>query len=115
MKRISTLVLTLCLIFGGGAQAAALEVVPSGVMDFVFVYSSGPLWDQGVQDDIAFDRFAARQRSRIQVDFIANENLRGVMLLRFGTWGHSGLDRNLFFRRQKRRRWQIRQNRLSGL
>ncbi|MDR1124786.1 MAG: outer membrane homotrimeric porin, partial [Deltaproteobacteria bacterium] len=70
------------------SQASALEVVPSGVMDFVFVYSNGPtVWDEpGNFTDSEFDRFSARQRSRIQIDFIANENLRGVMMLQFGRW-----------------------------
>ena len=86
MKRLATLVLALCLTLGATSQASAIEVVPSGVMDFVFVYSSGDLATAGFTEDHEFDRFTARQRSRIQVDFIANENLRGVMMLQFGTW-----------------------------
>ncbi len=89
MKRLFALVLALGLSLGAVQQARAIDVVPSGVMDFVFVYSSGALWDQGFQENPGgngFDRFGARQRSRIQIDFIANENLRGVMMLQFGTW-----------------------------
>ena len=96
MKRLATLVLALCLTLGAASQASALEVVPSGVMGFVFVYSNGPtVWDDAANfTDSEFDRFSARQRSRIQVDFIANENLRGVMMLQFGpwTWGDGGAE-----------------------
>jgi hypothetical protein len=86
--------MALCLTLGAASQASALEVVPSGVMDFVFVYSNGPaIRDAGNNfTDDPFDRFSARQRSRIQIDFIANENLRGVLMLQFGAyvWGDGG-------------------------
>ncbi len=86
MKRSAAVLLALSLTLGLVSPAAAIEVVPSGVMDFVFVHSSGPLFYDSFQKDKEFDRFEARQRSRIQVDFIANENLRGVVMLQFGAW-----------------------------
>ena len=82
MKRTAFLILLLSL----ASPASAIEVVPSGVMDFVFVHSTGPLFYDSFQKDKEFDRFEARQRSRIQVDFIANEHLRGVVMLQFGAW-----------------------------
>jgi hypothetical protein len=58
-------------------------------MDFVFIYSNGASFEDKEQD-----HFNARVRSRIQIDFIANENLRGVLMLQIGryNWGGNALD-----------------------
>lgn len=90
MKRLATLAFTLCLslgmTWGLAASAKAIEVKPSGVMDFVFTYGNTGI---GKFQETETDHFGARTRSRIQIDFIANENLKGVLMLQMGAyeWG----------------------------
>ena len=85
MKRILTLMLGVAFILGAAAQSSALEVQVSGEMDTIFGFSDNP----GFSDDDVRDHFFARQRYRIGVDFIASENLRGVLQFQIGTmeWG----------------------------
>ncbi|MDR1125251.1 MAG: outer membrane homotrimeric porin, partial [Deltaproteobacteria bacterium] len=90
MKRIIALLLGAAFIFGSALQASALEVGVSGEMDFAFGFTD----NAGFSKDDETDHFFARQRARIQVDFVASENLRGVIQMQFGSeddqeWGSS--------------------------
>ena len=99
-KRHTKIVLTLAmltgLLFADALPAAALEVNVSGQMVFQWGFRDGydnygDYFDNEAYDTSS-DHFFARQRARIQTEFIASENLRGVLQLQFGTtnWGDSG-------------------------
>lgn len=86
MKRILTLLLAAGMVLGVYAQASALEIEAKGQFAFAFgLHSNSSFTDQ--EDD----SFFARQRIRLQADFIASENLRGVLQFQIGTkeWGNT--------------------------
>ncbi|MDL2306446.1 outer membrane homotrimeric porin [Desulfovibrio sp. OttesenSCG-928-C06] len=87
MKRILTLMLGVAFILGAATQSSAVEVQVSGEMDTIFGFSD----NSGFSKEDENDHFFARQRYRINVEFIASENLRGVMQFQIGTmeWGNA--------------------------
>lgn len=95
MKRIITLCLALCMVLGSFSQAHAIEVQASGQMDFIFGFTDNASMEK---DNDEVDHFFARQRARVAFEFIANENLKGVLQMQYGTmnWGREGaqLDAN---------------------
>lgn len=69
--------------------AHAVEVRVKGVFEYSFVYvDNGNFYDHG-WDQQSEDQFHARQRTRIQVDFVASESLRGIYFAEIGEiqWG----------------------------
>ena len=119
MKRIATLLLAVVFTFGGvfgntgAAQADGVSVTLRGAFDFAF----GPVKNAGFTrsyndsshridrddhyDDDGYriakgnrrsdDPFEARQRLRLQADFVASEYLSGVLQIEIGglDWGRS--------------------------
>lgn len=88
MKRIFALLLGAAFLFGSAVQASAIEVELSGEMDFAFGFTD----NAGFSKDDVTDHFFARQRARFQVDFIASENLRGVIMLQAGSEDDNGYE-----------------------
>ena len=90
MKRISTLLLSAALAFGAMGAAEAVELKASGYFDFAF----GHVDSETFKDSNAGkgeDTFMAKQRVRTQFNFIASENLQGVVMFEIGDhyWGQS--------------------------
>lgn len=86
MKRIMTLALSAIFVLGSIAMAQAVEVKVKGNFQFNWSYIDlggfGPDWSDT-------DHFDARQRTRVQIDFIASENLQGILMFEIGEirWG----------------------------
>ncbi len=105
MKRLMTLILTLGFVLGSIGLAQATEITANGSFDFSFGwYDNTDLFDSA-QDSKAGgsfygagggngteDHFQARQRTRLQVNFIASENVQGVVYFEIGEieWGQGG-------------------------
>ena len=92
MKKIIALALVAAFIFGGALSASATEIKAKGEFQFTFGYTDNPdLYENG-WDGRSEDGFYASQRTRIQVDFVASEMLRGVLYFEIGTlqWGRGG-------------------------
>ncbi len=92
MKRIIALALTAAFVFGSVFSAQAVEVKVKGEFKFTWAVVSkantyGFGWDGQSEDE-----FYARQRTRIQVDFVVSEVLRGVYYAEIGElqWGRAG-------------------------
>lgn len=88
MKRIITLLLAAGLVFTAAMPSQAAQVQVSGAWDFNFESSDASFGDgHGASDD-----FKARQRLNLQLDIIASESLRGVVLFEIGDtyWGVGG-------------------------
>lgn len=91
MKKIIALALVAAFIFSGALSASATEIKAKGEFQFTFGYTANPdLYDNG-WDQQSEDGFYASQRTRVQVDFVASEMLRGVLYFEIGTiqWGRS--------------------------
>lgn len=96
MKRISGLVMAAVLVFStmSAALAEGIEVQVKGHWQVSLTYMS----DQTLQSPHSrgswgdIDNYNAYQRFRTQIDFIASENLRGVLAFELGTfpWGGHG-------------------------
>jgi len=87
MKRFAVLALLAAFILGTVGVAQAVELKVSGTWRVQFNHiNNADFDDRGVT---AADKFAAMQRMRTTFEFIANENLRGVLQLEIGdlTWG----------------------------
>ena len=96
MKKLMTLVFALCLTLGIAANAAAVEIDVKGSFDFAWGWydnvapamfmSDGQTIAQGLGTE---DTFRAIQRERIQVDFVASENVKGTLYFEIGNtiWG----------------------------
>jgi hypothetical protein len=99
MKKLMTLVFALCLTLGIAANASAVEIDVKGSFDFAWgwidnmapapLQSSGQAIAQGLGTE---DKFRALQRERIQVDFVASENVKGTLYFEIGNtvWGFGG-------------------------
>ena len=84
MKRLATLLLAAGIAFGGmTGTAKAVELTANGTWQFGWTWSD--VFDNGA------DTFNAVQRMRTQFNFIASEDLRGVLMLEIGNgwWGGS--------------------------
>lgn len=76
MKRLTVLALAALMLLAAASPARALEVEVRG--DFHFAY----FWQNNAYtffDEKAADTFMARQRTRLTVEFIASEELKGVI------------------------------------
>ncbi len=91
-RRILCLLVSLLIVAMAPGLSAAVEVKVKGEYKFAFnVISHANFYDYG-WDRQSEDEFFVRQRTRIQVDFIASENLRGVYMAEIGElqWGRGG-------------------------
>lgn len=86
-RRLGIALVAACMLLAGmGLEAKAIEVKVSGEWDFAF----GWVVDgQFLKSERSDDNFSASQRFRTQIDFIASENLRGVLMFEIGDirWG----------------------------
>ncbi|MDL2306803.1 outer membrane homotrimeric porin [Desulfovibrio sp. OttesenSCG-928-C06] len=91
-KRLAALLLAGCMALGMAAQASALEVNVSGQMVYQFGIMDNYARGGGKFTDAEADHFFARQRVRLQIEFVASENLKGVLQIQNGTlyWGGDG-------------------------
>jgi hypothetical protein len=104
MKRLMTLVLALGFVLGSFGLAQATEITANGTFDFSFGwYDNFDLFDSSQDSKIGGqfygagggegteDDFQARQRTRLQVNFIASENVQGVLFFEIGEteWGYT--------------------------
>jgi hypothetical protein len=96
-RRLLTLVLAMALCLGSvvSAKADGVDIKVKGTYEFAF----GWVWNDGFSDsvnktsydDAPKDPFVARQRVRVQVNFIINEYLQGVYGLETNLlWGRDG-------------------------
>ncbi len=92
MKKLATLVLAAGLMLGAAAPAKAVDIKMSGAFDFTFQWNNENVTD-GVSGGYngSGSSSAFYQRIRTQIDIIASETLRGVIMLETGdtTWGKS--------------------------
>ncbi len=93
MKRIVTLLLAAGLVFGASSAAKAVDFKVSGYWQFGFDWTNAANNASNVAQakGAGFDRFAAGQRFRTQIDVIASENLKGVVQFEIGKtlWGQA--------------------------
>ena len=94
MKRVLALILAATFAFGGVASAqSGVDVKVRGVWDFTFGWSERSFVNSRRANDRGLDRnadnFVARHRIRTQINFIASENLQGVLMFEIGNleWG----------------------------
>ena len=92
MKRFAILALVFALVLSWAAGASASELKAKGTMQAEGVWMDN--WDFRSMEHggVSEDDFQVYERARIQFEFIANENLKGVVQLQIGTgaWGNGG-------------------------
>lgn len=98
MKRFVILAALAAMVFGTVSLASAVETTFKGQFDFAFTWGDNYATDdngngafQDMDDDgLSEDDFGARQRLRLQMDFIASEQLKGVFYIESGetVWGN---------------------------
>lgn len=91
MKRLVVLMLAAMLTFAMAAPASALEVTVRGDMHFTFYVQDKMA--ENFRQDVSRDTFFARSRVRTTIEFIASENIKGVLGLQTGNnnwWGYEG-------------------------
>ncbi|WP_319467647.1 outer membrane homotrimeric porin [uncultured Pseudodesulfovibrio sp.] len=88
MKRLIMLAV-LCAFVLSAAAASAADIKASGAFTVEAVWKSNWNFTDGSRDDVASSAFDIEQRADVVFEFIANENLKGVLFLRYGTgkWG----------------------------
>ena len=99
MKRIITLALACAFALGSVCSAQAIDMKVAGQWDFTFGWTNNVAKTGGSFIDNSdrngngknADSFAARHRVRTQIDFIASEQLAGVLLFEIGdiNWGRA--------------------------
>ncbi len=96
MKKLMTLVLAASFILGTALTASAVEITANGSFDFTWGwYTNKTLFDNNEINRAVGaagnnpEVFDARQRERLQVNFIASENVQGVVYFEIGetVWG----------------------------
>ncbi len=99
MKRIMVLSLALAFVLGAVGAAQALEMKARGNFEFAFGHASADGYAERARamgrqpgDSMQGDSWIARQRTRVQIDFIASEQLKGVLFFEIGdlNWGRNG-------------------------
>ncbi len=80
MKRLITLLLTAGMILGGAASSKAIELRATGTWQFGWSWQDTDLQRHGDSSDT----FQARTRIRPQFEFIASENLQGILQFEIG-------------------------------
>lgn len=85
MKRLIALAMLCAFVFGMAANAAAADIKATGAYQFQFMWT-----DQDFSDDNDSSNFDVAQRLRTKFEFVANENLKGVLFTEVGitTWGN---------------------------
>ena len=91
MKRLITLAIMVAFILGGFGVAQAIEFKAKGDWQIGVMGVSNP----GFDEDEDVDEFMATTRVRTTFEFIASENVKGVMRVHSGDrrWGAAGLGR----------------------
>jgi hypothetical protein len=92
MKRLILLAVLCAFVLGAAASASAADIKASGSWAIEAVWAEN--WnfkDKGTNDNNA-SVFDIHQRARTIFEFVANENLRGVLYTAYGTeqWGTNG-------------------------
>jgi hypothetical protein len=84
MKRLVMLAVLCAFVFGMAATASAADIKATGTYTFEAVWG-----DNSFDDDDQDSDFDVYQRLRTKFEFIANENLKGVLYTEVGTstWG----------------------------
>ncbi|AGW13932.1 outer membrane homotrimeric porin [Megalodesulfovibrio gigas] len=92
MERICAVALAILCGLAISTSAHAVDVKVKG--NFLFNWSYIDLGSLGSRDWSDEDHFSAKQRTRLQVDFVASENLKGIVLLEIGDtrWGDAKAD-----------------------
>lgn len=88
MKRLTLLAVLCAFVLGMAASASAAEIKASGSWAVEAVWKAN--WQFGTDAKTNnVQTFNVKQRATTSFEFIANENLKGVMQLRYGTesWG----------------------------
>ena len=90
MKRISTLILAMAFVLGSVCGAQAIDLKVKGQWDFAFGWVDNKKL-VNKDDDKGNDPFYATQRVRTQINFIASEQLQGVLMFEIGNldWGRA--------------------------
>ncbi len=88
MKKLVVLAVLAAFILGTAGFASAIELQAKGNWRVHFNYFN----TRDYNSDSEIDKFRAMQRARVQFEFIASENLKGVLHLESGntTWGAPG-------------------------
>jgi hypothetical protein len=88
MKRFAVLAMMAAFVLSTVGLAYATELKVRGTWRVQLNHINNPTFD----DDAEIDQFSAQQRMRTIFEFIANENLRGVLQLEIGDlrWGFAG-------------------------
>ncbi|GAB6058918.1 outer membrane homotrimeric porin [Desulfonatronum parangueonense] len=89
MKRLLTLAIMAAFILGTVGMAQAVEIQAKGTWRVNFNYLKNA---DSFDSDSEVDKFRAVQRMRTLFEFVASENLKGVLHLEIGnlTWGGGG-------------------------
>lgn len=97
MRRILCLVALFCVF--AASPVFAVEVQVKGEFAVNFQYMRGQNFYESGWDNESEDGFAGHQRTRLQLDFIASEQLKGVLQFEIGSsqWGQPGLGANRGF------------------
>jgi len=98
MKKLITLILAASFVLGAALNAAAVEITAQGSFDFAWgwmdqsIFGTNEANRAGNPAPNNQDEFYARQRERLQVNFIASENVQGVLYFEIGEdeWGVNG-------------------------
>lgn len=90
MKRFMIVAMLAAMVLSVVSVASAVEVKFKGQYDFAFKWIDNPDFLDSDQDGNSEDDFGARQRLRLQMDFIASEQLKGVFYIESGetVWGN---------------------------
>jgi len=85
MKRLVLLAVLAAFVFGTAATASAAEIKASGSWAFEFIWADTDFQDEASKSS----EFDVYQRLRTKFEFVANENLKGVLYTEVGTstWG----------------------------
>lgn len=88
MRKFAVLALLAAFILGAVGVAGAAEIKAKGTWRVHFDYVKNPTFN----DEDKVDSFLAGQRARTIFEFVANENLKGVLQIEIGNvrWGQGG-------------------------
>lgn len=92
MQRMFAMVMALALFVSAAAVAQAVEIKQKGEYVVTFELLDNGNFQDSDEDGESEDDFSANQRFRWYLDFIANENLKGVVGFEIGDdyWGEPG-------------------------
>lgn len=91
MKKLITLAVAGCMVLGSLATASAVDVTVAGQFWQHFGYYSNNALVKKSKTGNSLDRTMARQRTRVQIGFVADENLSALLNLEANAqWGTGG-------------------------